>query len=206
MTRPRSYAMAEAAVSEEDPLQSLLARLRGAAKGRNVSVQDLVESTGEHSFATLLFVVSLIMVTPLSGIPTAPTIGAVIIALIVGQWALGRDHLWLPGWIARREVSSEKFCKGLEWAGKPAAFIDRHTRARLTPLARRPLKVLPLAAILLIVATWPFLEILPFFTTLCAVAVALFAFGLMVKDGLYVLAGYAYVAVLGLIAGSYWLL
>lgn len=198
--------MTDAATPTEDPLQTLLARLRGAAEGSEVSVQDLVESTGENSFATLLFVVALIMVTPLSGIPTAPTIGAVIIALIVGQWALGRDHLWLPGWIARREVSSKKFCKGLEWARKPAAFIDRHTRSRLTPLARRPLKVIPLAAILLIVATWPFLEILPFFTTLCAVAVALLAFGLMVKDGLYILAGFAYVAAVGLIGGSYWLI
>ncbi len=198
--------MTDAASPTEDPLQTLLAHLRSAAKGDDVSVQDLVESTGENSFATLLFVVALIMVTPLSGIPTAPTIGAVIIALIVGQWALGRDHLWLPGWIARREVSSKTFCKGLEWAKKPAAFIDRHTHSRLTPLARRPLKVIPLAAILLIVATWPFLEILPFFTTLCAVAVALFAFGLMVKDGLYILAGFGYVAILGLIGGSYWLI
>ena len=198
--------MTDAAAPNEDPLQTLLGRLRHAAKGSVVSVQDLVETTGENSFATLLFVVSLIMVTPLSGIPGAPTIGAVIIALIVGQWALGRNHLWLPGWISRREVSCERFCKGLDWAKKPAAFIDRRTRARLTPLARRPLKVLPLAAILLIVATWPFLEILPFFTTLCAVAVALFAFGLMVRDGLYVLAGFAYVAIVGLIAGSYWLI
>lgn len=185
----------------ENPIQNLLQRLRAAAKGDRVSVQDLVCETGEKSFATLLFVVALMMVTPLSGIPTAPTIGALIIALIVGQWALGREHLWLPGWVSRRTVECRKFCKGLDWADKPAAFIDRHTRHRLTPLARRPLKILPLIVIVAIVATWPFLEILPFFTTITAVAVAFFAFGLMTRDGLFVIAGYIWTALMG--AGAF---
>lgn len=177
----------------ENPIQTLLARLRTAASGERVSVRELVAAAGEDSFATLLFVVALIMVTPLSGVPTAPTIGAALIGLIVGQWTIGRSHLWLPEWIATRSVTAPRFCRGLSWADRPAALIDRHTQARLSLLVRRPL---PLIAILTVVATWPFLELLPFFTTICAVGVALLAFGLMARDGLYVLGGYAWFALL----------
>ncbi len=135
------------------------------------------------------------MVTPLSGVPTAPTIGAVVIGLIVVQWTFGRQCLWLPEWIAKRSISASRFCEGLTWADPPAKLIDRHTRARLSLLVHRPL---PLIIILAVVITWPFLEVLPFFTTVCAVGVALIAFGMMARDGLFVLAGYAWFAVLAL--------
>lgn len=179
----------------ESPVQTLLTRLRTAAGSDQVSVHELVAASGEDSFATLLFVVSLIMVTPLSGVPTAPTIGAVVIGLIVVQWTFVRQCLWLPEWIAKRSISASRFCEGLTWADPPAKLIDRHTRARLSLLVHRPL---PLIIILAVVITWPFLEVLPFFTTVCAVGVALIAFGMMARDGLFVLAGYAWFAVLAL--------
>ena len=181
---------------DEDPIQTLLDRIRKAADGDRVAVRRVFEKTGEDSFATALVVVSLVMVTPLSGIPTAPTLGAILIFTISLQWMVGRTHLWLPEWIMRREVKSERVHDALEWLEKPARFIDRNTRCRLSALTHRPLGGIALLVILAVVTTWPFLEVLPFFTTVCAVGVSLLAFGLMTKDGLWLVLGYLFIATL----------
>jgi hypothetical protein len=52
-----------------------------------------------------------------------------------------------------------------------------------------------LLAVMVVAATWPFLEILPMFTSVSATGVALIAFALMVRDGYVLIGGYA---VLGL--------
>ncbi len=183
-------------VVREDPMQAVLARLREAATGETVSVREMVEATGNSSFSTLLFVVALLVVTPLSAIPTVPTIAAITIALVVGQWLAGRQHLWLPNWILRRSVDADKYRNSLDWALRSAIWVDRCTGARLEALLRRPLNRLPLLLNLLVVVPWPVLELLPLFTSVCGFGVALLAFGLMARDGLFVLLGYLWFALL----------
>lgn len=192
----------------ETPLADLLARLRSASDGDSTSIRELVYSAGENSFGTALLIVSLVMVTPLSGIPTFPTLGAILISLIAVQWMADRHHLWLPDWIMRRTVDSGRVRRALGWLDRPARWVDRITRKRLTALTHRPLGGLPLIVVLAVVLTWPFLELLPFFTTVTAVGVALLAFALTVKDGLFVLLGYLYIGALAALAvtfGSAWL-
>lgn len=187
---------------ETSSLSGVLAALRRAARGEEISIQDMLNEIGDRSFASALLVPALILVSPISGIPGAPTIGAVIVILIVSQWIVGRDHLWLPGFVTRRSVSSERLCKALDWFDGPAAFLDRHATARLTVLTSGPLTLLPLLTVLAIAATWPLLELLPFVTTIGAFAVSLFAFGLMTRDGAYIVLGYAFVgALMALAAG-----
>lgn len=185
--------------TEESPLQSLLFQVRKAAVKDRVTVSDLLGTVGETSFSTLLFLVAFLMVTPLSGIPTAPTISAAVIFLIVAQRLSGRKHLWLPNWIADRGIDSDRFCRALAWADRPARVLDRMTHSRLHQLARGAGAVPALLLVLGIAATWPLLEILPLFTSVCAVGVAFVALGLMTRDGLFVLAGYAW---FGLLAGA----
>jgi hypothetical protein len=183
---------------EASSLTGVLTALRRAARGDELSVQDMLSEIGDRSFATALLVPALILVSPISGIPGTPTLGAVIVILIVAQWIAGRDHLWLPGFVTRRRVSSERMRRALAWFDGPAAFVDRHTAPRFTALTSGPLALLPLFTVLCIAATWPLLELLPFVTTIGAFAVSLFAFGLMTRDGAYVVMGYAFVG--GLVA------
>ena len=90
----------------------------------------------------------------------------------------------------------------LRWLDRPAAFVDRHTRPRLRVLTSGPFRIVALMAVLLIAASWPVLELLPFVTSVGAFAVALFAFGLMTRDGVFVAAGHAFVAaVVALVRG-----
>lgn len=190
------------APSETSSLTGVLAALRRAAHGDDLSVQDMLTEIGDRSFATALLVPALILVSPISGIPGTPTIGAIIVILIVAQWIAGRDHLWLPDFVTRRRVSSVRMRRALTWFDRPAAFLDRHTAPRLSLLTTGPLAVLPLLTVLVIAATWPLLELLPFVTTIGAFAVSLFAFGLMTRDGAYVVLGYLFVGGLAALAAG----
>ena len=183
-------------------LTGVLSAIRRAGRNESLSVEDVLAEIGDRSFATALLVPALVLVSPVSGIPGTPTIGAIIVILIVLQWIFGRSHLWLPRFIMQRRVRSDQMHRALAWFDRPAAFIDRHTYSRLSLLTSGPLTLLPLLTVLAIAATWPLLELLPFVTTIGAFAVSLFAFGLMTKDGAYVVLGYAFVGALaGILSG-----
>jgi hypothetical protein len=188
--------------SETRSFTGVLSALRRAAHGEDLSVQDMLAEIGDRSFATALLVPAVVLVSPVSGIPGTPTIGAVIVILIVAQWLAGRDHLWLPDFVMRRRLRSDRLRRALAWFDGPAAFLDRHTVPRLGALTTGPLALLPLVTVLAIAATWPFLELLPFVTTVGAFAVSLFAFGLMTRDGVYVVLGYAFVGALAALAAG----
>ncbi len=180
--------------AEAPSLTAVLAAIRKAARDDSLAVRDVLAEIGERSFAAALLMPALILVSPISGIPGTPTIGALIVILVVMQWLVGREHLWLPEFIIRRTVATGRIRSALAWFDRPAAFIDRHSFHRLAFLTEGPLSVLPLLTVLAIAATWPVLEFLPFLTTIGAFAVLLFAFGLMMQDGAYVVTGYVFVA------------
>lgn len=174
-------------------LRELIAAVRHGAHHESTSVADIMAEIGDRSFAPAVLLPALILVSPISGIPGTPTLGAVIIVLIALQWLFGRDHLWLPRFVMRRAIPSHRLHQGLDFLDRPAGWVDRHTHRRLLPLVRPPLGGLAILAIVLIAGTWPLLELLPMVTTVGAIAVSLFAIGLMTRDGLFVVAGYAFV-------------
>lgn len=179
-------------------LHDLLAAMRPQEHAKHVSVQDVVTRIGDRSFAPVILVVGLILVSPVSGIPGTPTIGSLIVLLCAVQAILGRDHLWLPEFLMRRRIKAGRMNRGLDWLARPAAWLDRHTHDRLLMLSATPLSQLAFAVIALIALTWPFLELLPFVTSFGAGAVSLIAFGLLTRDGLYLLWGYVVTGLLGL--------
>ncbi|MHA6346184.1 exopolysaccharide biosynthesis protein [Roseivivax sp. CAU 1761] len=179
--------------AEPASLCEILSRVAPRDGDSTVSIAEVLDRVGRRSFPVALLVVALILITPLSGIPGAPTVGGAILILISGQALLHRDHLWLPGILTRRKVKADRLRQGLDWLDKPAAWVDRHSRNRWRVLTRRPFSSVALLLIIATAVTWPVLELLPFFTSAGAIAVALLAIGLMVHDGIYVIAGYVWV-------------
>lgn len=172
-------------------LGDILDRLESASRcGSAVSVGDVLREVGVRSFAPIILVPALILVSPLSGIFGLPTIGATIIFLITIQKLFGRPHIWLPGILKRREVKSERLRKAVGWLRKPTSWVDRCTRARLGVLVSRPANTVTLLLILGICLLIPALEILPMVTTIFAAAIAFLAIGLLARDGLFTLLGY----------------
>ncbi|SFE19373.1 Uncharacterized conserved protein [Sulfitobacter brevis] len=176
--------------TDDHTLSHLLDGMEHAATAGSVSVRDIIAEFGDRSVTPFILMVSLLMVSPLSGIPGAPTISACIIILLSAQALYGRRSLWLPDFLLRREMSARRLKKAVQWMRKPCAFVDRHSHKRMRILTSGPMRWLTLAACIVIPLGWPMLEVLPMVTSLGALTVGLMAFGLFTRDGLYVLFGY----------------
>ncbi|SFD70122.1 exopolysaccharide biosynthesis protein [Roseivivax sediminis] len=185
-------------------LGELLARIRPDPDEDTVSVGDILRKVGDRSFTAVILVPALILVSPVSGIPGTPTIGALIILLAVGQALTRRDHLWLPGFVTRRRIGAARLRQGLDFLRRPVAWIDRHSRNRWRVLTFGPMRTLAQVMIAFTALTWPALELLPFFTSFGAAAVSLFAIGLLIRDGLYIVGGYVMVGAAFGVAFAIW--
>ncbi|GLQ39566.1 hypothetical protein GCM10007908_31860 [Rhizobium albus] len=178
------------AMDDDNPLQSIVTCVRAAGDGDVVSIADIVTALGRASFAPLLLVPGLIIISPLSGIPGLSSIGGFIIALISVQMALQRSHVWLPRWILKREVGRDRLNRALDFMERPVRFADRITRPRLELLVQPPLALIPQFLCVACGAAMPFFELVPFSSSLLATAVTLFATALVTRDGLLALFGY----------------
>lgn len=176
-------------------LGDILDALDQAADTGSASVGDVLEEIGMRSFAPLLLVPAMLLVSPLSGVPSVPTFGAILMLLITGQKLVGRPHIWLPGWLKRRNVRSERLSKAVSWLRRFADWIDSRTHKRLSALVSRPSNIVTLLVIVAICLVMPFLEVLPMVTSVFAVAISFYAIGLLARDGLFTLLGHAWVGV-----------
>jgi hypothetical protein len=120
-----------------DNLRSLLDSLDDIIDGESVNLSDIVESMGERSFATVLLIPALIMVSPISGIPGSPTVAAMLFGLISIQMLMGRAALWLPGFLGRLEIPADRFFHGTELAAPPGR-LDRSGDPTKADIPHRP--------------------------------------------------------------------
>ncbi len=191
-------------IHNDKTLTHLLDAIDDAAEGDVVSVRDILAAIGDRSIMPLVLAVSILIVSPLSGIPTVPTLSSLILLVLMGQ-AFGRHRrLWLPDILLRRELAAHRVQTATGWLRRPCAWLDDHARPRLRVLTSGVLRPLTLVVCMAVAATMPFLEILPFVSSFSAGAIAMISFGVLTRDGLWVLAGYAQVAVLTCIAVWIW--
>jgi len=148
-----------------------------------VCVGHLLDVMGERSFGALMLVPSLLLVSPLSGIPGFSSLTGVVIVLIAGQMLAGRDHIWLPQKLRERCIAREKLEKALRFLTPGARTVDRLVKPRLTFLTRSPFSRAVPAICVAIGLCMPLMEILPFASSILAAAVAAFALALIARDG-----------------------
>ena len=190
---PRSLTSLLDALDPDMPTTGAGTQTHDAQDG--LTIQEMLDRVGARSFGAALLIPSLILVSPLSIIPLMPTLGGLVILTISIQAFFGRTHLWLPRFLATRRLRKDQLTRAVAFLRKPAAWLDRNSRDRLRFLSAAPMNRIALLAVMSVAATWPFLEILPMFTSVSATGVALIAFALMVRDGFVLIAGYT---VLGL--------
>lgn len=176
-------------MSDDTVITDLVGRVRKGAEGDKVSVGQIAEALGQDSLPPNLMIPALAVVSPLSGIPLFSTVCGLLIAAISAQMLIGRESVWLPGFLMRRQVSGARLGAALDWMARPARFLDRIADERLTALVRRPLRWVVQAICLLCGLVMPLLELVPFTSTLMGVVVSLLAFGLLARDGLFVVLG-----------------
>lgn len=188
---------------EPHNLEELLERIREAPDDEGqVSLDAILDVVGRRSFGPLLLVAGLITLAPIIGdIPGVPGIMGILVMLVAAQVLFRHEHFWLPGWVLRRSVSQEKLCKALGWLQRPARFIDRLLRPRLTVLTR-PIGAYVIAFICLQIALiMPFMEVVPFSANAAGLVLTAFGLALIACDGVLALVAYATLALSLGIAG-----
>lgn len=150
---------------------------------RQITVEEIINCLGKHSFASTILAFSLISTSPASGIPGVTAFVGLVVMFLVVQMIFGRDSLWLPGFIMRRDIAAKKLREGVRWLRRPVAFVDRFLHERTTFLLHRPWIYLPLIMVLLLTMFMPFMEVVPTSGSIASAMIVIFAAGYLMRDG-----------------------
>lgn len=182
-----------------DGMRAVVDKLDTLTEQHEVSVQDIVSAFGEASFLPLMMIPAVLVVSPLSGIPLFSSLCGITIGLIAIQMVARRSHVGLPGFVMRRKIKGEKLHSATRRLRSFADWIDRHARKRLSIFLYYPFLLVPQLLCVVCGFSMPFLELLPFSSSLLGAAVCLMAVGFLVRDGLYILGGLGFVGVASII-------
>jgi len=169
-------------------LKEVIARIDGSS----VTLRDLMEAVGEQGLLLLCAVASLPFLLPVS-IPGVSTVFGFAIILVSLSITFNRLP-WLPRRILDRRLETQKLVPALEKGVSIVSRLDAYLKPRMGALVsgaaanRLNGLAIALAGVLLM---FP-LGLIPFSNTLPAIAVLLVATGMIQRDGLVVLAGYAF--------------
>jgi len=168
------------------PVGRITDELDDVVRSGDPRLRDLVEGFGRSSFLPVMVVPALLVVSPLSGIPLFSSACGLTIAFVAAQmlWP-GRDHLWLPGFLMDRTIDGDKARKAMPKIRKAASWLDRHATGHGWRLMRRPVRLLLETLCLLCGAAMPFLEVVPFSSSILGFAVLMFATALLTRDALF---------------------
>ena len=164
-------------------LSEVLDHLEESLEGDSISVQAMTTKLGRKSFAATIMIFALLAASPASAIPGLTALVGVTVALLVGQMLLGRDCIWLPGFLSKREVPKQRLCQAIGWMRRPVRGAERVLRPRMEFLLHRPWLYLPLGIMLCIAVFMPFMEIVPTSGSIAGAVIAIFAAGLLMHDG-----------------------
>jgi hypothetical protein len=177
---------------EQSPhdLTGLLDQVKSAGDDpERVTMADILERLGQRSFGPLLLFAGLAMSTPLSGIPTFPSMFGIVIALTAGQMLIGLDRLWLPQFVLRRSFTRQRVERFDRIVRYVARYVDKIIRPRWTYLTERPFSTVIAAVCFVLGLIMPPLEPVPLTSAIPAFPVAMLGLALMTRDGLFVVLG-----------------
>lgn len=188
---------------QTDDLENMLERIHDAAcEEDQISLGLVMEHVGRRSFGPLLLLSSIIVSAPIIGdIPGVPTLVALLVGLISIQLLFGHKYFWLPDTLLNRSLSQQKLRKSIGAMRKPARFIDRLLKPRLSQLTEGAAVKVIAAVALLISLAMPPMEVIPFSANLAGLALTAYGLALMAKDGLVAIIAYlctAGIVVLGI--------
>jgi hypothetical protein len=202
MSDGHSSSTAVPAPSDERParerkLSQILSGIAADPARERVSVGDLLAAMGDRAFGALMLIFALPNL-----LPTPPGTSGILglpLVFLAAQLMLGQRP-WLPKAIANRSMPRADFSAVLDRAGPWLARVEKLLRPRLGVLVHPPAEyAIGVACLLLaviLILPIPLGNILP------ALAICMFSFGLLEKDGLWAIVGAITTIVSVVIVGS----
>jgi hypothetical protein len=176
------------------PLSERLRQIAQQSGPERISLSELAQQLHSRVWGGLLVILAAINVIPLP--PGTNTVLAIPLVLISAQMAFGRASPWFPARIDRRGVTKAELQQLITKIGSFESRVERIFKPRLGRLtAPAATRAIGLVCVLLsLVAGLPILMI----HNAPAVAILLFGFALIYRDGVLVILG-AIAAVLALL-------
>jgi hypothetical protein len=186
-------------------VEEILDRLHEEAeRAGKVSVGDTVAALSNRGWGPFLFVPAIIEISPIGGVPGVPTVLALIIAIFAAQISWGREHMWLPGFLSRRNVSAGRMRGAVEKMRPVGRWLDKLFHSRLQQLTTDRVTRVAAVFALLLCLTVPPLELFPFASTAPMAAIAMFGLAFMFCDGLLMALGFVLTAVAVAVGFGFW--
>jgi hypothetical protein len=169
------------------PFSEVLTTVGGRSDPR-LTMEELVGAFGERGFGALLLMLGLISAL-VGTIPGSTTVIGVPILIVGMQLLFRRDEVWLPGWILKRDLPRSAFAEAAAKVKARLQRVERFSRPRLSWMSTD----LSEALIGLMCVIWALILMLPLigFNLVPSLIVAAFGFGLMQRDGVVMLIGWA---------------
>lgn len=168
-------------------LNGLFDQLIERTEGEEVSVGDLLGVVGPRAYGPIIIILGFIAISPLTIIPGATWVVALLTLLIAGQIVLGMRRPWIPRNLLEFNFKREHLIAGTQAARGWASVFDRILQPRLSFLTRKPfLQLVALMCIGAALVTFP-LGFVPFGPLLPGLTILVFGLGLMARDGFVIL-------------------
>jgi hypothetical protein len=167
-------------------VSALLRQFSKEWKGERVTVGDLVKAMEQRGHGMAMLVLSLPMLLPI----TPPGISAVVglpTAFVALQLILRRPHVWLPGFLRRRSIETEKFRQVIDKTVRYVARVERLLKPRLNFLTESLAE--PLIGIAVLLVALLLVLPIPFTNIPLGLSIALLSMGLIQRDGVALLIG-----------------
>ena len=168
-------------------LRSLLNSLCENTEGDNVSIADLLNAVGRRSYGPVLLLLGFIAISPLTLVPGANSIVAVVTLIFAVQIVVGMKYPWLPKKAIEFSFPRKYLVSGVKSLEKHAYVVDQILKPRLTFLTRLPfINIVALACVAAALITIP-LSFVPLGPVLPSLTILLFGLALSARDGIVLL-------------------
>ncbi len=167
-------------------LSDILTSIETECRGETVGIDDLLEAFHERGFGFFLFVFSLPAALPLPAFGVGTVLGLPLVFLSAQQ-AVGRHTIWFPQSFRRKRLKQSTVLRMIEGAHPWTERVERLMKPRLEWVTQGAFSRLIglFGFIMALCVCIP----LPLTNTVPSLGIALMAVGVLMRDGLAVLAG-----------------
>jgi len=169
--------------------KKLLEILHANARKKEIRFEDIIKQLGPRAFGIALLFFSLPIALPFSVIPGVAFVFSVPIFFFSAQMIFGRNTLWLPEKIAKKTISYQSLVNIIQ---KTVPYLEKaeyFLKPRLAFMTSRAMEIMT-GLVILFLALLLMLPI-PFSNFIFAILLITFSLGLIEKDGVIILLGYA---------------
>lgn len=163
-----------------------------AASLLKISIGDILIALNHKGFGPLMMFPALVVLLPTGAVPGVPAFCGISLCLFSSQVIMGRHYPWIPDRIKNLSIKRKKLMAIVERTRPVASFVDRFISARLPFLSTHTVNFI-IAIICIVLGVFMIVVgFIPFLPSILALPVLLFALGTTAKDGVMILAGFAF--------------